>query len=52
MLELTEESLAATGPFQSQVLPLLRDAGLGLSIDDFGTGDRPPPGDPFGLLVH
>ena len=38
MLELTEESLAATGPFQSQVLPLLRDAGIGLSIDDFGTG--------------
>nr|WP_306766369.1 EAL domain-containing protein [Shinella pollutisoli] len=38
MLELTEESLAATGPFQSQVLPLLRDAGLRLSIDDFGTG--------------
>ena len=38
MLELTEESLAATEPFQSQVLPLLRDAGLGLSIDDFGTG--------------
>ncbi|MGC4250128.1 MAG: EAL domain-containing protein [Sphingobium sp.] len=38
MLELTEESLAATGSFQSQVLPLLRNAGLGLSIDDFGTG--------------
>jgi EAL domain-containing protein (putative c-di-GMP-specific phosphodiesterase class I) len=37
-LELTEESLAATGPFQSQVLPLLRDTGIGLSIDDFGTG--------------
>jgi EAL domain-containing protein (putative c-di-GMP-specific phosphodiesterase class I) len=38
MLELTEESLAVTGPFQSHVLPLLRDAGIGLSIDDFGTG--------------
>jgi len=38
MLELTEESLAATGPFQSQILPLLREAGIGLSIDDFGTG--------------
>lgn len=38
MLELTEESLAAAGPFQSLVLPLLRDSGIGISIDDFGTG--------------
>ncbi len=38
MIELTEESLAATGTFQSQILPLLREAGIGLSIDDFGTG--------------
>ncbi|MGB3864347.1 MAG: EAL domain-containing protein [Xanthobacteraceae bacterium] len=38
ILELTEESLAATGPFQTHVLPVLRSAGIAISIDDFGTG--------------
>lgn len=37
-LELTEESFAATGPFQTHVLPALRNAGVAISIDDFGTG--------------
>jgi diguanylate cyclase (GGDEF)-like protein len=38
MLELTEETFVATNPFQSQILPMLRDAGVRISIDDFGTG--------------
>lgn len=38
VLELTEESFAATGPFQTHVLPALRSAGIAISIDDFGTG--------------
>lgn len=38
MLELTEESLAATGSLQNQIFPMLQEAGIGLSIDDFGTG--------------
>ncbi len=38
ILELTEESFASTGPFQTHVLPMLREAGVGISIDDFGTG--------------
>ncbi|WP_341644127.1 putative bifunctional diguanylate cyclase/phosphodiesterase [Thauera sp. SDU_THAU2] len=38
ILELTEESFAATGPFQTHVLPALRNAGVAISIDDFGTG--------------
>ena len=38
MLELTEETFVATNPFQTQVLPKLRDIGVGISIDDFGTG--------------
>lgn len=38
MLELTEESLLAAGVFQTEVLPLVRDMGIGISIDDFGTG--------------
>jgi len=38
MLELTEDAFVATNPFQTQVLPLLRDTGVRISIDDFGTG--------------
>ncbi|MFT3758917.1 putative bifunctional diguanylate cyclase/phosphodiesterase [Thauera sp.] len=38
ILELTEESFAATGPFQTHVLPALRNVGVAISIDDFGTG--------------
>ena len=38
IVELTEEAFVAAGPFQSRVLPLLREAGIGVSIDDFGTG--------------
>jgi diguanylate cyclase (GGDEF)-like protein len=38
MLELTEDAFVATNPFQTQVLPRLRDIGVRISIDDFGTG--------------
>lgn len=38
IVELTEDTLMATGQFQSGVLPLLRSAGIQVSIDDFGTG--------------
>ncbi len=38
IIELTEESVAAAGPFQTHILPLLRASGIGISIDDFGTG--------------
>ena len=38
MLELTEEAFVATNLFQARVLPMLREAGIGVSIDDFGTG--------------
>ncbi len=38
MFELTEENFVAAGLFQSRVLPVLREAGIGVSIDDFGTG--------------
>ncbi len=37
-LELTEESFLKAEAFQSQILPLLRAADIGISIDDFGTG--------------
>lgn len=38
MLELTEEAFLATDRFQSDVLPLVREAGARVSIDDFGVG--------------
>ena len=38
MLELTEDAFVKAGMFQSQILPLLREMGIGVSIDDFGTG--------------
>ncbi|WP_454806049.1 putative bifunctional diguanylate cyclase/phosphodiesterase [Paraburkholderia fungorum] len=38
VLELTEEALIATQRFQCHVLPRLREMGVRVSIDDFGTG--------------
>jgi diguanylate cyclase (GGDEF)-like protein/PAS domain S-box-containing protein len=38
MLELTEDAFIAKGQFQTRVLPRLRDIGVRVSIDDFGTG--------------
>jgi len=38
ILEFTEDAIVATGPFQSRVLPLLKEADIGVSIDDFGKG--------------
>jgi diguanylate cyclase (GGDEF)-like protein/PAS domain S-box-containing protein len=38
ILELTEDALVATQRFQIQVLPRLREMGVRVSIDDFGSG--------------
>ncbi|MCL2345465.1 MAG: EAL domain-containing protein [Desulfobulbus sp.] len=38
IFELTEESLLQTASFQTHILPLLHEAGIGVSIDDFGVG--------------
>jgi diguanylate cyclase (GGDEF)-like protein len=38
MLEITEEAFFAKRRFQADVLPLLREVGLRVSIDDFGVG--------------
>jgi diguanylate cyclase (GGDEF)-like protein/PAS domain S-box-containing protein len=38
ILELTEDALVATQRFQMQVLPRLREMGVRVSIDDFGSG--------------
>ncbi len=38
MVELTEEAFLAKTQFQTRVLPMLRDIGAGVSIDDFGVG--------------
>ena len=38
ILELTEEAFLSKGEFQLRVLPMLRDKGIGVSIDDFGVG--------------
>ena len=38
VLELTEEAFLSKGEFQERVLPLLRELGIGVSIDDFGVG--------------
>lgn len=38
ILEVTEDALLASEIFQEQIVPLVADAGLSLSIDDFGTG--------------
>lgn len=38
MLEITEEAVVQRDPFQSEIVPLLRQHGIGISIDDFGMG--------------
>ncbi|MBL27740.1 MAG: GGDEF-domain containing protein [Rhodospirillaceae bacterium] len=38
MLEITEEAMIQPDPFQSEILPALRQKGISVSIDDFGTG--------------
>jgi len=38
MLEITEEAFLPSGQFQKRVLPLIREIGAHLSIDDFGSG--------------
>jgi c-di-GMP phosphodiesterase Gmr len=38
MLEITEDAFISKSLFQDDVLPLLRDLGVGVSIDDFGIG--------------
>ena len=38
ILELTEEAFLAQGTFQKMVLPMMKDLGIGISIDDFGVG--------------
>ena len=38
MVELTEEAFVAKTQFQTRVLPMLRDIGTRVSIDDFGVG--------------
>ncbi len=38
MIELTEDAFVGQSQFQSQILPMLRELGVRISIDDFGTG--------------
>lgn len=38
MIELTEEAFLAKTDFQSHILPMLREAGVRVAIDDFGVG--------------
>ncbi len=38
IIELTEEAFLSGGDFQERVLPMLRELGIGVSIDDFGVG--------------
>jgi c-di-GMP phosphodiesterase Gmr len=38
MIEVTEDALVAAGHFQAKVLPILREIGVRVSIDDFGMG--------------
>ncbi|MFT4278618.1 MAG: EAL domain-containing protein [Rhodopseudomonas sp.] len=38
MVEITEDAFVTKGPFQAEILPVLRKIGVGLSIDDFGVG--------------
>ena len=38
VLELTEEAFLSKSEFQTRVLPMLREHGIGVSIDDFGVG--------------
>ena len=38
MVEVTEDAFVAKTRFQAEILPILRRLGVGISIDDFGTG--------------
>lgn len=38
MIELTEEALLARAEFRTHILPMIREVGAKLSIDDFGVG--------------
>jgi diguanylate cyclase (GGDEF)-like protein len=38
MVEVTEDAFVTRSHFQSEILPLLRELGVGISIDDFGVG--------------
>jgi len=38
MVEVTEDAFLAKNHFQTEVLPMLRELGVRVSIDDFGTG--------------
>jgi diguanylate cyclase (GGDEF)-like protein len=38
MLEITEEAFLPGGHFQSRILPMIREVGAHISIDDFGSG--------------
>ena len=38
MIEVTEDAFVATNHFQSEILPMFRKLGVGISIDDFGIG--------------
>jgi diguanylate cyclase (GGDEF)-like protein len=38
MIEVTEDAFVAKSQFQDEILPLLRELGVGISIDDFGIG--------------
>lgn len=38
MIEVTEDAVLSKAHFQQKILPLLRELGVGVSIDDFGTG--------------
>jgi EAL domain-containing protein (putative c-di-GMP-specific phosphodiesterase class I) len=38
IVEVTEDAFVAKSHFQSEILPMLRNIGVGISIDDFGIG--------------
>jgi c-di-GMP phosphodiesterase Gmr len=38
MIEVTEDAFVAKNHFQSEILPIFRKLGVGISIDDFGIG--------------
>ncbi|MGJ4941243.1 putative bifunctional diguanylate cyclase/phosphodiesterase [Bradyrhizobium sp. HKCCYLS1011] len=38
MIEVTEDAFVARSHFQDQILPMLREIGVSISIDDFGIG--------------
>jgi diguanylate cyclase (GGDEF)-like protein len=38
MIEVTEDAFVAKSHFQSEILPMFRKLGVGISIDDFGIG--------------